>query len=506
MKKKKIPKYSAYIISVTICILFTIWGVIPASVMGSFSMSNVAGTLQDKITKNFGWLYILILAAILVYVIYLLFSKYGDIKLGKEDDEPEFSYLSWVAMLFSAGMGIGLLFFGVSEPVQHLHNPAIPSTNMLENARESMTYTFFHYGLQPWALYAFIALIIAYTTFRKGRPALISESVSPLFPKRFQRPVATTVNVFALLATVFGVATSLGFGAQQIAGGLNFLNEDIPNNFTIQLIAIVLVTVLYLVSATTGLDRGVKILSNTNIGLAALLMLAVLFLGPTAFLFDFFVQSLGHYIQKLPEMSFRMAALSPENRAWMDDWTIFYWAWWISWAPYVSSFIARISKGRTIREFISGVLIVPTTFSFFWFSVFGGTGIWQELFGGKNLILTITERGEETGLFAMLANFGSAGTIMTGLAILLISTFFITSADSATYVLAMFSSNGSLNPRARVKLVWGVIQSSIAAILLYAGGLDALQAIAVLGSFPFVFVIILMTVFFVKSLHKEVLK
>lgn len=505
MQNKKKKGFTAYIIAVIICILFTLWGAVPDRQLGRFSMNNVAGILQDKITTNFGWLYVLIMAAILLFVIYLLFSKYGNIKLGKEDDKPDFSYLSWIAMLFSAGMGIGLLFFGVAEPVQHLNNPAVPSVNILENARESLTFTFFHYGLQPWALYAFVALIIAYTTFRKGKPALISESVAPLFPEKYQKSIGTTVNVFALLATVFGVATSLGFGAQQISGGLNFLNNDIPNNFMIQLIVIAIVTVLYLVSATTGLDRGVKILSNSNIILAVLLLVAVLFLGPTAFLMDFFVQTLGNYFQKLPQMSFRLAALNPENRAWIDEWTIFYWAWWISWAPYVSSFIARISKGRTIKEFISGVLIVPTLFSFFWFAVFGGTGIWQELFGNGHLYQTIVEKGTETGLFAMLANFGSAGKIITGLAILLVSTFFITSADSATYVLAMFSTNGSLNPNSRVKLVWGVLQSTIAATLLYAGGLDALQAIAILGSFPFVFVIILMTILFMKRLTKEVL-
>lgn len=501
--KRGTKNYTAYLVSVVICLAFTVWGIIPSSVTGRFAMGNVAEYLQALISNNFGWLYVLLMVAILLFVVYLLVSKYGNVKLGKEDDEPDFSYFSWVAMLFSAGMGIGLIFWGVAEPVMHLHDPAVPSENMLENARSSMTYTFFHWGLQPWALYAFIALIIAYTTFRKGRPALISESVAPLFPERHQKRVSTIVNVIAILATAFGVATSLGLGAQQISGGLNFLTPHIPNTFWVQLIVIVLVTILYLISATTGLDKGVKILSNLNIVLAVLLMLAVLFLGPTAFLLDMFVQSIGNYFQRLPEMSFRLAPLNPERRTWINDWTIFYWAWWISWAPYVSSFIARISKGRTIREFIGGVLIIPTTFTFLWFAVFGGTGIWQELFTNNSLIQVITEKGTETGLFAMLENFGSTGKIITGIAILLISTFFITSADSATYVLAMFSSNGNLNPHARVKLIWGIIQSSIAAILLYAGGLEALQAVAVLASFPFLFVVFLMFTMFYKWLQKE---
>jgi len=495
--------YTAYIVSVIICIVFTLWGALPADALGNFAMINVAGFLQGIISNQFGWFYVLLMSALLLFVIFLLFSKYGNIKLGKDDDEPEFSYMSWIAMLFSAGMGIGLVFWGVSEPVMHYHNPAIPSINPLENAQAAITFTYFHWGLHPWALYALIALIIAYTTFRKGRPGLINESVTPLFLEEHKDKVGTIVNVIAIISTAFGVATSLGLGAQQITGGLNFLNDSIPNTFWVQLIVILIVTVLYLISAVSGLDKGVRLLSNGNIILCALLMLSVLFLGPTSYLLDLFVQSIGRYFQQLPNMSFRLSAFNIENREWINDWTIFYWAWWMSWAPYVSSFIARISKGRTIKEFIGGVLIVPTAFTFLWFAVFGGNGIWQELFSDSQLIAVITERGTETGLFAMLANFGSLGRIITGIAILLISTFFITSADSATYVLAMFSTNGNLNPRARVKLTWGIIQSSIAAILLYAGGLEAVQAIAVLGSFPFVFVIILMVITFYKWLKEE---
>lgn len=495
--------YTAYLSSVIICVLFTIWGAIPGSLLGKYSMSHVAEVLQTFISKEFGWLYVLLMVVILIAAVYLLFSKYGNIKLGRQEDKPEFSYFSWVAMLFSAGMGIGLIFWGVAEPVMHLHDPAIPSSDKLANARESMTYTFFHWGLQPWALYALIGLIIAYTTFRKDKPAIISESVTPLFAKRYRGTIGTIVDTIAIIATVFGVATSLGLGAQQIAGGLSFSISWIPNTFAVQLAVIITVTVLYLISATTGLDKGVKILSNVNIALAVLLMLAVLFIGPTAYLLDLFVQSVGNYFQKLPGMSFRLAAFSPENRQWIDKWTIFYWSWWISWAPYVSSFIARISKGRTIREFVGGVLIVPTVFTFLWFSVFGGTGIWQELFNNNNLIQVITEKGTETGLFAMLESYGSIGKVITGIAILLISTFFITSADSATYVLAMFSTNGNLTPHARVKFLWGIIMSSIAAILLYAGGLESLQAVAVLGSFPFLFVVILMSINFFKWLGEE---
>lgn len=496
-------KHTAYISAVVLCILFTLWGVLPDKWIGRYSMANVSELLQGKISSNFGWLFVFLMTTILLIVVYLMFSKYGDIKLGKPEDEPEFSYLTWVAMLFSAGMGIGLIFWGVSEPVMHLYEPAVPSSDLLRNARESMTYTFYHWGLQPWGFFGFIALIIAYTTFRKSRPALISESVAPLFPEKYRSKISTGVNIIALIATAFGVATSLGLGAQQIAGGLNFLSPKIPNTFIVQLVIIVAVTGLYLFSATSGLEKGVKFLSNANVILAVLLLTGVLLIGPTAFLLDLFVQSIGNYLQKLPQISFRMAAFDPGQRDWLNEWTIFYWAWWISWAPSVSSFIARISKGRTIREFIGGVLVVPTVVTLLWFSVFGGTGIWQEVFVDNHIIKTILEKGTETGLFAMLENYGSLGKILAGLSILLISTFFITSADSATYVLAMFSTNGNLNPPARIKVIWGIIQSSIACILLYAGGLDALQAVAILAAFPFLIVVIFMAINFFRWLQEE---
>lgn len=501
MRKKN--NYQVYFISVGICCLFTLWGIFPESMIGNLSLGVVTKNIQDFISTKFGWLYVLLMVFFVILCIWLLFSKYGDIKLGKKEDVPQFSYISWLAMLFSAGMGIGLIFWGVAEPLQHLYDPAVPSQDLAKNARESMTYTFFHWGLQPWSLYAILGLIIAYTTFRKDRPAMISESVIYIFKEKYRSKIALFTNVIAITATVFGVATSLGLGAKQIAGGLNFLNSSIPNEFLIQLLIIVLVTILYLISATTGLDKGVKLLSNANIILAVALMFGVLFIGPTSYILDLFVQSIGNYIQDLPKISFRMSPFDDSGRQWINQWTLFYWAWWISWSPYVSSFIARISKGRTIKEFISGVLIVPTVFTFLWFSVFGGSAIWQELFKNNHLIAVIQEKGTETGLFAMLADYGNLGKIITGIAILLISTFFITSADSATFVLGMFSSNGSLTPSRQIKIIWGIIQSSIAGILLYAGGLDALQAVAVLASFPFIFVIVMMLIQFLTNLKKE---
>ena len=496
-------KYKVYSISIVICLLFTLWGILPESLLGNLSLSRITTMLQQFISNEFGWLYTLLMLSFIIACVCLMFSKYGDIKLGKEDDEPQFSYVSWIAMLFSAGMGIGLIFWGVSEPIMHLHEPAIASDNLIRNARASMNYTFFHWGLQPWSLYAFLGLVIAYNTFRYNRPALISESVIYLFKEERRQRVADITNVIAIIATVFGVATSLGLGAQQISGGLSYLYEGIPNTFMVQLIVIIIVTILYLTSANTGLDKGVKMLSNANVFFVCLLMLAVLLIGPASFLLDLFVQSIGNYIQELPALSFHMSIFDEGGRDWINRWTLFYWAWWISWSPYVSTFIARISKGRTIKEFVGGVLIVPTLFAFLWFTIFGGSAIWQEMFNNVEIFDVIQDKGVEIGLFSLLENYGPFGKILTGLALLLISSFFITSADSATYVLGMFSSNGDLVPRKRIKISWGLIQSSIAIILLYTGGLEALQAVSVLSSFPFIFIIILMGIQFFKTLFQD---
>ncbi|MGX7024851.1 BCCT family transporter [Vagococcus hydrophili] len=501
MLKKK--NYKVYNISLIICVFFTLWGILPERILGKATLGNVTAKSQSFISNEFGWLYTLLMLSFIVICFYLMFSKYGQIKLGKPEDKPQFSYISWLAMLFSAGMGIGLIFWGVSEPIMHLHEPAIASTDTIKNAKNSMNYTFFHWGLQPWSLYAFLGLIIAYQTFRHGRPALISESVTPLFKEKHRSKVADITNIIAIIATVFGVATSLGLGAQQISGGLNYLNKGIPNGFITQLIVIIIVTILFLISATSGLDKGVKILSNANVFFAILLMLVVLLIGPTSFLLDLFIQSTGQYIQNLPSLSFRMAPFDVEAREWINRWTLFYWAWWISWSPYVSSFIARISKGRTIKEFIGGVLIIPTVFAFLWFTVFGGSAIYQELFNQVDIFNVINSEGVEIGLFSLFENYGDFGKILTGLSMLLISSFFITSADSATFVLGMFSSGGELVPSKRIRVTWGLIQSSIAIVLLYAGGLKALQAVSVLASFPFIFIIILMSVNFFRSLSKD---
>lgn len=501
--ERKSQVTTVFLVSVIITVLFTIWGIFPESVIGNASLLNVTSKLQGWLSNGFGWFYLLSATGLLVVAVFLIFSRFGSIRLGKDTDRPDFGYITWFAMLFSAGMGIGLIFWGASEPLLHFYTPPFESGTPEGDARTAMRYAFFHWGFHPWAIYAMIALAIAYSTFRKGRPATIGETIGSLVNDRYERPVKQTVDVLAVIATAFGVATSLGFGAQQIAGGLHYLIPAVPNAFITQMIIIVVVTVLYMISATTGLDKGIRILSNTNIFLAIVLLVATLFAGPTAFLFDLFTQTIGTYLQQLPSMSFRTAAFEPAEREWINGWTIFYWAWWISWSPFVGTFIARVSKGRTIREFIIGILLVPTSFGLLWFSVFGGSAIWADLFGGSNVIGAVNAIGEEVGLFALYETFGGFGTVLSIVAIFLISTFFITSADSATYVLGMLTSDGKLVPSMRIKLVWGFIQSSIAAVLLYAGGLGALQAVAILVAFPFIFVLILMVVALFKDLSDE---
>ncbi|WP_340082175.1 BCCT family transporter [Terribacillus sp. FSL K6-0262] len=491
-----------------IVVAFLIWGSIPQSILPNGNTANVTNVIQTFLIDRFGWFYLLTATLLLGFAFFLIFSKYGKITLGKPDDEPEYSYISWFAMLFSAGMGIGLVFWGASEPLNHFNSPptVVDEARTAEAGTTAISYSFFHWGLHPWAIYATLALAIAYFTFRKqSSGGVISAILEPVFGKRIYGPLGKVVDIIAVFATIFGVATSLGLGAIQISGGISYLFEGIEPTFTIELLIIVVVTVLFIGSALTGLDKGIKILSNANIIFAVLLMLAVLLLGPTNFILDSLVTSLGQYVQHLPEWSFRLTPYDTDN-SWIGDWTLFYWAWWIAWAPFVATFIARVSRGRTIREFVTGVLLVPTIFGAIWFAVFGSTGINMEYFQNIDLFSDISSLGEEVGLFAMLSHL-PGGMILSILALLLIATFFITSADSATFVLGMQTTNGDLNPSKTVKLIWGLVQSATAAILLWVGGEDglgALQTASIIAAFPFAIIMILVVFSLIKTLKKEV--
>src|SRR5690625_3035206 len=411
---------------------------------------------------------------------------------------------SWFAMLFSAGMGIGLVFWGVAEPVSHYFIPPYGDPESTEAAEAALRFSFFHWGLHPWAIYALIALSLAFFKFRKDAPGTISATFYPILGDRVKGPIGKTIDTIAVFATVFGVATSLGLGAIQINGGLTYLNSGISNGFGTQIVIIIGVTILFMLSVISGIGRGIKWLSNAHVVLAILLLFFFLFMGPTTFLLNLFTTTIGSYAEHLPRMSFRLAPFSEEGGEWIQGWTIFYWAWWIAWSPFVGTFIARVSKGRTIRQFIIGVLAVPTTFCAFWVTIFGGTGIYFEMFKNTG-IWNAMEQGDytEIALFSTLSHL-PLPTIATVLAIVLISTSFITSADSAPFVIGMQTTNGMFNPPLRIKIVWGLIQSAAAAVLLWSGGLNALQTASIVSAFPFVFILLFMMVSLHKGLSEEV--
>ena len=490
---------NVFIISVIISFVFILWGgVAPKHILTV--MNDIQTFLQDK----FGWFYLFSTTAFLIFSLFLIFSRYGNIRLGKDTDRPEFGTISWFAMLFSAGMGIGLVFWGTAEPLSHLYQPIFAQPGSGTAANDAMRYSFFHWGLHPWGIYALLGLALAYANFRKDAPGLISHTFYPLLKEKVKGPVGKTIDIISVYATVFGVATSLGLGAIQIGGGLSFVTP-LENNILTQFIAIVIVTGLFILSTTTGLNKGIKYLSNINILIAVLLMFFVLFTGPTKFIMNLLTSTLGAYIQELPRMSFYLGPFNPQANEWIQSWTIFYWAWWIAWAPFVGTFIARISKGRTVREFVIGVLLVPTFFGAFWFSVFGGTGLHMEMSDGIPLFEQMSEQGTEVALFSMLSHLPLSG-IMIVLAVILISTFFITSADSATFVLGMQTTDGSLNPSNTVKWIWGLIISASALILLYSGGLEGLQMASIIAAFPFAFILIGVAVSLLKAFRQEVPK
>ena len=466
-------------------------------VIAPVTFETATGNIRNYINTAFGWYYLMIMAVLLILVAIIMVSPYGKIRLGKDADRPEFSTFSWISMLFSAGMGIGLVFYGASEPLSHFAIQSATAELGSDAAfKEALQRSYYHWGIHIWTMYGMVALSLAFFQFRKGEPALISSTLKPIFGDKMNGPLGTLVDVLAVFATVFGVATSLGFGAAQINGGIAYL-FGVPQEYWVQMVIIGAVTILFIISAWSGLNKGIKYLSNVNMILAVILLLLVLILGPTLLILNMFTETFGEYVQNLISLSFQSAPLDAENRSWLDAWTIFYWAWWISWAPFVSMFIARISKGRTIREFLAGVVLAPSAFAGIWYAAFGTTAINFQKSG-----IDLTVFPTEQTLFAMF-NEMPLGFIMSIIAILLVTTFFITSADSATFVLGMQSTHGSLVPSNQIKILWGIAQSMVAAILLSVGGLTAVQNTIIIAALPFSFVIILMVIALFKALNLE---
>ena len=481
------------VLSAGFILLVVLWGI--------FAPDNMLSVFNDvlaSLTHNFGWLYLWIVLGLVVFAAFVAFSRYGNLKLGGEDEEPEFSAASWFAMLFAAGMGIGLVFWGVAEPVSHYVTapPGIQSGTP-EAANAAMRYVFFHWGLHPWAVYGIVALAIAFFQYRRNGDALISTATSAL-PWRAVRSLSGLFNGLAVVATAFGVAASLGMGALQINGGLQAV-FGVEVNKTWQVAIIVVTTAMFVASAVSGVEKGVKLLSNFNMVLAALLALAVFILGPTVAIIDTFSNTLGNYLNDFVRMSLRATPFRDSN--WVGTWTIFYWAWWISWSPFVGLFIARVSRGRTIREFIIGTVLAPSLVAFLWFSVFGGSAltmqIWQHV-----PIADAVKADVASGLFAM---FGAMpfGLAMSVVATLLVLVFFVTSGDSAVLVLGMRSTGGNPNPPSRVKIVWGVLVAGIAISLLLAGGLQAVQTATIVFALPLTAVIVLMVLSLWRAMRAD---
>ncbi len=481
------------IFSAGLIVSIVLWGLLSPA-----SLASVFGDLQVSITHNFGWFYLWLVLGLVGLAFFLAFSRYGDLKLGDEDDEPEFSVGAWFSMLFAAGMGIGLVFWGVAEPVSHyVSSPPGVAPGTPEAANVAMRYAFFHWGLHPWAIYGVVGLAIAFFQFRRKAAPLVS-SVTEALPWTIVQRLSPAFNVLAVVATAFGVATSLGMGAQQINSGL-FAVFGIPVGSTAQVGIIVVTTLLFLLSAVSGVERGIKWLSTGNLILAALLALAVLVLGPTIAIIDTFTSTLGAYLSEFVRMSLRMTPF--RENSWVGDWTVFYWAWWVSWSPFVGLFIARVSRGRTIRQFIAGTVLAPTLVGFVWFSIFGGAALYVEIFQGVPVAAAV-KADVSTAMFALF-NALPMGAVMSVVATLLVMVFFVTSGDSATLVLGMMSTGGNPNPPNRVKIMWGVLVAAIAISLLLAGGLKAMQTATIVFALPFAGVLLLMAISVTRAIHQD---
>jgi glycine betaine transporter len=457
------------------------------------------------LTGYFGWVYILSVTLFLVFCLVIAISKFGAIRLGKDDERPEYSGISWFAMLFAAGMGIGLVFWGIAEPIFHFGGPPVGEAGTAFAAEQAMRITFFHWGLHAWGIYIVVAMALAYFCFRKGQPFLISSTFAPILGEKGTRGgVGKAIDILAMFATVFGIATSLGLGAMKITTGLS-ITYGIPDVILTSMLVIAVITVVFIISVVTGIDKGIKFLSHVNMVLAAVFILFFSIFGPTRFLLNLFVTSVGDYIQHIIQMSLFVdpygVVAQHTGWDWLGGWTIFYWAWWIAWAPFVGAFIARISRGRTVRELVVGALIAPVAMSFVWLTATGGSAIWIDLFGPGGITQVVFE-DVAASLFVTLGHF-PAPALFSFLALVLVAIFFITSADSATLVSSMLTSGGEVNPRRGLRIFWGVSKGVTAAVLLYVGGLVALQTASIVAAFPFMIVMLFMMYCLYKAFTQE---
>ena len=478
-----------FFISIAVILAFVLIGAIAPEVTGA-----AFEVVQEFIVVNFGWFYILGVAFFLIFVIGVGVSKYGSIKLGPDDSEPEYSYFSWFAMLFSAGMGIGLIFYGVAEPMWHYIWPPRAEETTQAAFDDSMLFTFFHWGVHAWAIYIIVGMSLAYFHFRRGLPLSIRSAFYPLLGDRIYGGVGNTIDILAVFGTMFGVATSLGIGATQVGAGLSYI-FGLENTVTLWIILIGLITLFATISVYLGLDKGIRRLSNFNLSAAAILVIFIFLAGPSLFLLNSLMVNTGTYFQNIIEMTFW---IDTETTEWQGAWTLFYWGWWIAWSPFVGMFIARVSKGRTIREFTIGVMLVPTAFTFIWLTFFGNTGLMYEMEG----MAEISGLADEEMLFGLLEAMPMA-LISSIIATVLIITFFVTSSDSGSLVIDMLASGGNPNPPRAQRVFWAISEGAVAAVLLLAGGHEALQTASITTGLPFAVVLILMCYSLTTALRKE---
>ena len=482
-----------FYLSAALVLAFVLYGAVFTDHAG-----RVFAAIQARIVADFSWLYVAATAGFLFFALFLMVSRYGDIKLGPDDSEPEYSYASWFAMLFSAGMGIGIIFFGVAEPIQHYTSPPTGEGGTILAARRAMTLTFFHWGLHAWAIYIVVGLALAYFSFRRGLPLTIRSALYPLIGKRINGPIGHAVDIFAVLGTMFGIATSLGLGVMQVNAGFTHL-FGIPSSLWVQIGLIAVITAMATGSVVSGLDKGIRRLSELNIGIAVILLVFVLLTGSTVFLLKAFVQNIGAYLGDVIPRTFALYAYEPNP--WFGEWTLFYWGWWIAWSPFVGMFISRISRGRTIRQFVSGVLLVPVLFTFLWMTVFGNTALSMDM-QGVAPIAQIVDQDISIALFALLEHLPWS-TLSAGLATLLVMLFFVTSADSGALVIDMITSGADKPSPVWQRIFWAVSAGVVSAVLLATGGLQALQTAAIASALPFVFVMVLMCYGVLRALQTE---
>lgn len=493
-----------FVISAILVLAFVTWGVAAPGNLG-----DVANAIMGWISTYFGWWYVLSVTGFLVFVIVLMLSRYANVRLGKDDEAPEWSTWAWFSMLFTAGMGIGLVFFGVAEPIFHLNAPPVGEPGTPAAAREAMNTTFFHWGFHPWAVYIVVGLSLGYFCFRHDLPLRPASAFYPLIGERIYGWLGNLIDILAVFGTLFGLATSLGLGAVQINAGLAQV-FGIAESATWQVVIIALVTAVAVVSLMLGIDGGIRRLSVFNMCLAIILAAVVFIAGPTLFILDFIVGSTGYYLQHLPETSLRIFTFSQDGSSWMSSWTLFYWGWWIAWSPFVGLFIARISRGRTIRQFIVGTLLVPTGASIVWFTIFGGSALYYILDGGNE---ALAAAGTTDAMFILLQQLPLAEAfvvMLSLLAIVVVAIFFATSSDSGSLVVDMLTNGGDPHPIWQQRMFWAVLEGVIAAVLLVAGAvaatdaLSALQTAAVTSGLPFSIVLAFMCWGLLRQLRQEV--